>query len=57
MATQSLVCPECGVRNLIRIRRRMVDRLVGIFVKMYRYRCQEFPCHWEGRLKVPKVAG
>lgn len=57
MTAQRPVCPECGERSLIRIHRRMIDRLLGIFVKVHRYRCQEFPCRWEGRLKVPKVPG
>ncbi|MBS1160669.1 MAG: hypothetical protein H6R15_3088 [Proteobacteria bacterium] len=57
MTAQRPVCPECGERSLIRIHRRMIDRLLGIFVKVHRYRCEEFPCRWEGRLKVPKVSG
>lgn len=49
-------CPICGKRNLIRVHRRRLDRLFCVFVKVHRYRCQEYPCTWEGRLKVPEPA-
>ncbi|MCB4359256.1 hypothetical protein [Quatrionicoccus australiensis] len=45
------VCPACGSRDLSRIRRRPVDRLFSLFFSVYRYRCCEFRCSWEGNLR------
>jgi len=45
------VCPVCGSRDLSRIRRRPVDRLFSLFLRVYRYRCGEFRCCWEGNLR------
>lgn len=47
----SLTCPKCGGNDLVRIRRRVVDRLLSIFVKLRRYRCPEPRCEWVGNLK------
>lgn len=46
------LCPACGGRDLSRIRRRPVDRLVSLFFRVRRYRCCKFGCNWEGALKV-----
>lgn len=43
-------CPLCGSRGLIRIHRRPIDRLLSLFVDVYRFRCQQFECQWEGNL-------
>lgn len=43
-------CPLCGNRGLIRIHRRPIDRLLSLFVDVYRFRCQQFECQWEGNL-------
>jgi hypothetical protein len=44
-------CPTCG-RELQRIRRRWIDRLVAPFLldRRYRFRCEYVGCHWEGNL-------
>jgi hypothetical protein len=43
-------CPLCGNRGLIRIHRRPIDHLLSLFVNVYRFRCQQFECQWEGNL-------
>lgn len=43
-------CPLCGCGGLIRIHRRPIDRLLSLFVDVYRFRCQQFECQWEGNL-------
>jgi len=35
-----------------RIRRRPVDRLIGRFVSIRRFRCESIHCVWEGNLRV-----
>jgi hypothetical protein len=44
-------CPACG-RELQRIQRRWIDRLVAPFLldRRYRFRCEYVGCHWEGNL-------
>lgn len=44
------VCPLCGSPGLIRIHRRPIDRVLSLFVEVYRFRCQQFECQWEGNL-------
>lgn len=44
-------CSLCG-EELIRIRRRAIDRLLSLFVPVQRYRCPRFSCQWEGNLRV-----
>jgi hypothetical protein len=44
------VCPACGERGLVRIRRRAVDRFFSIFVTLWRFRCPHFQCQWQGNL-------
>lgn len=45
-------CPQCGGR-LIRMTRRAMDRALSLFVPVRRYRCQNFSCQWEGRVRAP----
>lgn len=49
------VCPLCG-GPVRRIRRRFEDRLVSLFVKMYRYSCNSRACGWEGCLREKRNA-
>lgn len=49
--TTELTCPQCG-GYIIRISRRTSDRIISIFGSVRRYRCQYFPCQWEGKLHV-----
>ena len=44
-------CPRCA-GNLIRIRRRIVDRLLTLFVPVRRYECPYSCCGWKGNLRV-----
>ena len=44
-------CPMCGKRGLIRIRRRVIDRIVSVFVRLRRFRCTHSGCEWEGNLR------
>jgi len=44
-------CPHCG-GYIVRVRRRMRDRIFSIFGTVHRYRCQYFPCQWEGNIRV-----
>lgn len=44
-------CPHCG-GYIVRVRRRMRDRIFSIFITVHRYRCQYFPCQWEGNIRV-----
>jgi hypothetical protein len=44
------VCPHCG-GNLMRIRRRPVDRLFSVFVPVRRFRCVDLRCIWEGNVR------
>ena len=40
-------CPVCN-GQLLRTRRRAVDRLSNLFVPVHRYRCHVFSCQWVG---------
>lgn len=46
----SVSCPHCGQPMLKRIRRRTVDRLLGLFVTLRRFQCCASRCQWEGNL-------
>lgn len=50
----SQICPKCGSNYLTRIHRRFRDRLLSIFVPVYRYRCDSLACEWEGNLRVKR---
>lgn len=41
------MCPSCRC-ELVRERRRIVDRLYSLVKPIKRYRCQNFPCQWVG---------
>lgn len=45
-------CPRCGAGGLVRVQRRAVDRLLGLFVSIRRYRCTHVECGWEGNLRI-----
>jgi len=42
-------CPCCH-GNLVRERRRVVDRLHSLFKPIKRYRCDNFACQWVGNI-------
>lgn len=42
-------CPRCG-SELLRIRRRAIDRVLSVFWRVQRYSCNNFQCQWEGNL-------
>ncbi len=44
-------CPVCN-GQLLRTRRRTVDRLSSLFVPVQRYRCQVFSCGWQGNFSA-----
>ena len=44
-------CPSCG-GGLVRVQRRIVDRLFSAFVSIRRVRCSNFLCGYEGNLRV-----
>ena len=43
-------CPICK-SYAIRIRRRFIDRIMGIFRPSYRYQCSNYACHWLGNIR------
>jgi hypothetical protein len=49
--TSNRQCPLCGA-FLVRIPRRLRDRLVSIATPIQRYQCIEFTCDWEGNLRT-----
>lgn len=44
-------CPRCGA-FLVRVPRRLRDRIISIARPVQRYQCIGFTCHWEGTLSV-----
>lgn len=50
--TAPYTCPRCGERDLIRVHRRFIDRLLSVFVRLRRFRCAQFQCQWEGNLRT-----
>jgi hypothetical protein len=44
-------CPNCG-GELVRIRRRVIDRLLSAFVPVRRFRCSMLECGHEGNLRI-----
>lgn len=60
-AGSRMACPACaGI--LIRIARRPQDRLTSLLIPVFRFRCREHHCQWEGTLRarngsVPRDAG
>jgi len=47
----SRICPRCAC-HLTRIHRRFIDRLLSIFIPVYRYRCYNLSCEWTGNIRV-----
>jgi hypothetical protein len=43
-------CPRCGNTDLLRIHRRLLDRLLSCVRPVYRFRCADPRCAWEGTL-------
>ena len=43
-------CPRCD-GDMIRVRRRLVDRFVSLFVGVRRFRCVSPACNWEGNVR------
>jgi hypothetical protein len=46
-------CPRCN-GSVYRVPRRSVDVLMGLFVRVRRYRCHSDSCGWEGNLRVKR---
>lgn len=44
-------CPMCGQHGLLRIRRRLIDRVLSLFVRQRRFRCTQPGCQWQGNLR------
>jgi predicted RNA-binding Zn-ribbon protein involved in translation (DUF1610 family) len=43
-------CPRCGNAELVRIHRRLLDRLLSCVRPVYRFRCADPGCAWQGTL-------
>jgi hypothetical protein len=50
-------CPRCGSTDLLRIHRRLLDRLLSLVRPVYRVRCADPRCAWEGNLRQKRFAG
>ncbi len=46
----SSACPRCGQHRLVQVSRRGIDRFIGLFVSLRRFRCKNMECRWEGNL-------
>ena len=53
--SRTQVCPRCK-GYVIRVPRRLVDRVVSLLLPRQRYACQSVACHWEGNLR-PAAGG
>lgn len=42
-------CPQCG-DTVLRVHRRLVDRLYSLFHPVHRYQCTSLECGWQGNL-------
>ena len=42
-------CPNCG-GTLVRVKRRLIDRVLHLFKPTKRFRCEWLGCGWEGTL-------
>jgi len=42
-------CPHCG-ESVLRIHRRVIDRLYSLYHPVYRYQCTSLECGWQGNL-------
>jgi len=48
-------CPQCGKHRLVPVSRRGIDRFLGLFVRLRRFRCNNVECGWEGNLAKSQV--
>ena len=48
-------CPQCGMHRLVPISRRGIDRFLGLFVRLRRFRCNNIECGWQGNLAKSPV--
>lgn len=48
-------CPRCN-GPLLRVRRRVIDLVISLFVPVRRYRCDALGCTWEGNLRADRDA-
>lgn len=48
-------CPRCS-GPVLRVRRRIIDRMISLFVPVHRYRCNALGCTWEGNLRTHRDA-
>lgn len=48
--SRTQVCPRCN-GYVIRVPRRLIDRVVSLLLPRQRYSCQTTGCHWEGNLR------
>jgi hypothetical protein len=46
-------CPHCQ-GAVVRVRRRVFDRLISVVSPRQRFRCVAFGCGWEGALRVKR---
>lgn len=44
-------CPQCG-DTVLRVPRRLVDRLYSLFHPVHRYQCTSLECGWQGNLPL-----
>ena len=44
-------CPRCGA-FVVRVPRRLRDRIISIARPVQRFQCVGFTCHWEGNLSL-----
>ena len=42
-------CPQCG-DTVLRVHRRVIDRLYSLFHPVHRYQCTSLECGWQGNL-------
>jgi hypothetical protein len=52
--SDSYACPMCGGHGLVRIRRRFIDRILSVFIRLRRFRCTHSECQWVGNLRERK---
>jgi hypothetical protein len=48
-------CPQCGKHRLVPISRRGIDHLLGLFVRLRRFRCNNIECGWQGNLAKSQI--
>lgn len=49
------VCPHCNSRDSVyRVKRRLIDRALSLFVPVQRYSCDALGCGWEGNLPAQR---